>query len=217
MRHLSILMMAVALWLMYRIAYPKPQATKEGGDAPAKRPIDPSEVVVKSRFVRPPDGQPRPTVAAAPETDSRAVKADIFAARNEKNAASEPDPSELDIEPDENETGRAAEVSADEEDEELALTLGREAVRADGLSIEEMDEAMEAARNPTDAKAGILCRVERTDMFEQLVSGDRGKAERISAIIERHIRDLYPESAENAGGESHTDDPMDRAVANFLS
>jgi hypothetical protein len=223
MKFLAILIMLAALWLLYRIAYPKRQEAKRGGDAPKKRRIDPSEVVVKSSFVRPSVGQPRTTTATSVKADSQMEKADIFAAANEKRDAAipperlddafseEPDPNDLDIEPDENEVGAQTDI---EEAEALRQMLGRNAGFAGGLSIEQMDEVVEATRNPTDEKADLLYKIEKTDMFEKLVSGDVVKSQRITAIIERHVRNLYPE---DGGDESDGSDPVDFDVAEFLS
>lgn len=222
MKPLAILIMLAALFLLYRIAYPKRQEAKRGGDTPRKREIDIGGVIVKSRFVRPLPGQARTTPATPPKTDFQAEKADIFAAENGKREvavpperlndafADEPDPDDLDIEPDAMET----DSDTDEEAEELRRALGRDAQRADGLSIEEMTEAIEATRNPTDEKADLLCRIEKTDMFERLVSTDSEKALRITAIIERHIRSLYPEET---GEGKDGNDPVDFDVADFLS
>ena len=69
----------------------------------------------------------------------------------------------------------------------------------DGMTIEEMTETIAAIENPTDAQAELLLRAEKTDMFEQLVSGNEGKATMITAIIDRHVRSQNPEDdAEDA-------------------
>jgi hypothetical protein len=105
----------------------------------------------------------------------------------------------LDIPPDENETDESDESDnpdADEEAEELRQVLEQEtdAELANGLSIEEMETATKAIDSPTDDDSEILYRVEKTDMFEQLVSGDEGKRLRIAAVIDRHIRSLNLET-----------------------
>jgi hypothetical protein len=177
-------------------------------EAPRKRQIDPSEVVVKSRFVRPPVGQPQPTPATPSEADFQTEKPDTFAIRNGEPDLpdDEPDPDDLDIEPDENER-----VPDMEEAEELRQTLGRDAEFADGLSIEQMTDAVEATRNPTNEKADLLYKIEKTDMFEQLVAGDAMKATLITAIVDRHVRNLYPEETGDSEGQVYFD------VADFLS
>lgn len=230
MKVLVILIMLAALYLLYRIACPKRQGTKKEGGNPPKHPIDISEVVVKSRFVLPDRSNSAQHADRKQESDTQQEKPDIFAPETEKKAvaippdrldeafSSEPNPDELDIEPDENETVATneteTEVDSEEEAEELRQTLGGDAVPADGLSVEEMEAAVAALRNPTEEQAAILLGVEKTDMFEQLVSGDTGRAERITNIINRHVQKLYPEEANEKGGNSdleHFD------VAEFLS
>ncbi|MDR1671748.1 MAG: hypothetical protein LBR57_04445 [Alistipes sp.] len=207
MKPFVILIMLTALWLLYRIAYPKREPT--ASEALKKRPIDPSEVVVKSRFVRPSVCQPQPTPATPPKTDSAGENSDTFAARNTETDPTddEPDPSELDIEPDENELP----PNTEEDAEELRRILGEDAGLADGLSIEQMDEGMEATRNPTDDKAAILYRVEKTDMFEKLVAGDVVKAALITAIVDRHVRNMCPEET------GDDEEQVDFDVDDFLS
>ena len=82
-----------------------------------------------------------------------------------------------------------------------------------GLSIEEMTDAAKAIDNPTDEKADILFKVEKTDMFEQMVSSDEGKAERIKAIITRYIQNL---PSENAYEDSNNSNIENVDVMGFL-
>ena len=201
MKILALIIMFIALFLLYRIAYPKRPATKKNDDTTCKKETDISEIVIKTRFVRPNIGQPQPTTTTPANADSQEEKPFIFAGGNEKKDvvittekldevfSNEPNPEDLDIEPDKEEE----EIDADEEAEELRKTLGRDAEPAGGLSIEEMTEAAKAIDNPSDKNAGILFKVEKTDMFEKLVSGDEGKTARIKMIIDRHFRSQYPE------------------------
>jgi len=209
MKVFAVVVMLVSLFLLYRIAYPKRPEPQKNDDTHRKRDIDISDVVVKTRFVRPNDGQPQ-TTRTMPENDGVLKKNDyIFAAGNESRnavipkeqldevfdetngaALNEVNDDELDIEPDEDE--KDSKDFEDEVEDEMA-ELGQGAELASGMSIEEMTEAAKAIDHPTDEKAGILFKVEKTDMFEQLVSGDEGKAERIKAIIDRHFRNVQPE------------------------
>ena len=214
MKTLVLIIMLVALYLLYRIAFPKRRETKQGSEIPQKRETDASEAVVKSRFVRPVQGQPQPTYATPLKTDLQEEKPSIFAGGNEKKDAvippgkldevfaDEPNPEDLDIPPDEDDEND--ETDLDEEAEEFLQTPGSDAEMADGLTIEEMSETIEAIHNPTDEKAGLLYRMEKTDMFEQLVSGDEGKAARIKAVIDRYIQSRYPE-VENVTDDKEND------------
>jgi hypothetical protein len=133
--------------------------------------------------------------------------------RSSISEGNEPNTEELEIESDD-ESEESDEPDLEEENEDLLQTPAGEAEQADGLSIEEMTEAVEAIDNPTDEKAAILYRVEKTDMFEQLVSGDEGRAARIKAIIERNIRSLQPE-VETEKNEKELNGDNDNGWENF--
>jgi hypothetical protein len=224
MKLFAATVMLVALFLLYRIAYPKQQVAKKGDDVPEKKEIDAGEMVGKSHFVRPVVSQPQTTPATALNTEKQEEKANTLAPENEKIEAiipfdrldkifgdEQPDEDDLDIEPDENEYGTnepdtdepdTEEPDAEEEAEELRQILGQAAELADGFSIEDMEDAAKAIDTPTDENANILYRVERTDMFEKLVSGDEAKRQRITAVIDRHIKSLFPEVANESSDDS---------------
>ena len=233
MKILAVMMMLVALFFLYRIAYPKRPATnKDVDNLPVqKKDTDISEVVVTTRFVRPNSGQPQPTRTISDKEEVLGKKPYTFADGNEnRNSVIPPEkldevfeddvnPDELDIEPDEDESKSSdfednrdneAEI-IDFDDESAELETGAEL--ASGMSIEEMSEAAKTIDHPTDDKAGILFRVEKTDMFEQLVSGDEGKAERIKAIIDRHFRSQQPEIEND---DSDSDDIENIDISEFL-
>jgi hypothetical protein len=216
MKTFAIAVLLIALYFLYRIAFPKPPAAKTDGDSPPDRETDTDDGVKKSRYVSGFRRQPQPTPATGVNSDNQEENASIFAAGNEKTDAvippgkldevfgEDPDPEDLDIEPDDEEETDSPDLDGEEEAEELRQTLGRDAEPANGFSVEEMEEAAKAVDNPSDEKAAILFRVEKTDMFEKLVSGDEGKSARITAIIERHIRSLNPE-VENEENDNSSD------------
>ena len=202
MKALVIVIMLIALYLLYRIAYPKRPETKPDSDTPPERKTEISEAVVKSRFIRPDSGQLRPIRTTALKSEIQEEKPLIFVAGNEKKEAviplekldevfsEEPNPEDLEIEPEEDEE-EADEPDLEEEAEELRQVLGGDAVPANGLTIEEMTETVEAIKHPEDSKARLLYEAENTDMFEKLVSGDEGKAARIKAVIDRYIQSRF--------------------------
>ena len=223
MKLFVIMIMLTALYLLYRIAFPKSPEAKTGSDIPPDRETDADDCVKKSRYVSACRRQPQPTPAMDVNSDCQVEKPSIFASRNEKTDAvippgklgevfgEDPGPEDLDIEPDdENETGSP---DGEEESEELRQTLGGDVEPAGGFSVEEMEEAARAVDKPSGRNAAILFRVEKTDLFEQLVSGDEGKAARIKALIDSHIRSLNLE-VEN---EERNSDPEDFDMMEFLS
>ena len=208
MKLLAVLILLIIQFLLYRIAIPKKRKdTSQCTGIPRKRAADASEVVVKTRFVRPDAGQLRPTHTTSLKTDLQEEKPFTFAAGNGKDDAvippetlyevfaDDPNPEDLDIPPDDDDESEVPDL--EEESADLQQTPDGSAGMADGLSIEELTEAVEAIGNPTDEHAGILYRVETTDMFEQLVSGDEGKAVQIKSIIERLISSERSESRES--------------------
>jgi hypothetical protein len=212
MKIFAAAMMLIALFLLYRIAYPKPAATKKGDEVPEKKEIGGDEIVGKSRFVRPSGSQTQTTPAMSLNPEKQDEKANIFAPENGKIETTiipfdrldeifgeeQTDEDDLDIQPDEDETDSP---DADEETEDLRQELEATTEFANGFSIEEMETAAKAIENPTDGNAELLYRVDKTDMFEKLVSGDDGKRQRITAVIDRHIQSLIPEVA-NENGDS---------------
>jgi len=203
----AFVVMLVALFLLYRIAYPKQPKTKSSGDLREKDTKPDHSVMGKSRFVLPDRSKPLQTPAISTEFEKTAENAYIFAAGNEKRKSVIPNenldevfgdesedvnPEDLDLDADEDD-GYDETVDAEEEAEEFRQKLGRDAELASGFSIEEMSEAAKAIDKPTDEKAKILFRVEKTDMFERMVSGDEGKETLIKAIIDRYVQKLLPE------------------------
>ena len=200
MKVIAVIIMLYALFLLHRIAFPKCPAAEKGVDKPEKDTKTVRSVMGKSSFVLPERSKPLQTPAISTKDENIEKKEYMFAAGNEtRNAVipneeldkifDETDPDDLDIDPDEDGDESQSET-ADVEDEAAEFETGAE--MASGMSIEEMTEAAKAIDKPTDDKAEILFRVEKTDMFEQLVSGDEGKAQRIKAIIDRHFRSLQP-------------------------
>jgi len=228
MKVIVLIIMLIALYLLYRIAFPKQtdsgrEGTKarkhEGGDSWDRG--DVSEVVVKSRFVRAVHGQPQPTCTTIENADYQEEKASIFAAGNDQKDAVIPpekldevfedfNPDELEIPPDDDDQPDETETDPEEEAEDLQQIPGLDSGMADGLTIEEMTETVAAINNPTGEKAGLLFKVEKTDMFERLVSGDEGKAARIKAIIDRFVQVSFPETENEISETDYGDFDMDR-------
>jgi hypothetical protein len=206
MKLFVITVMLIALYLLYRIAFPKQAETKKGNDIPVKREMDTDNVVGQSRFVRGKRRQPTPTPATCEKPEHREEKPDIFAAGNGKTDAAIP-PEELDKVFGETPVPmdidypleRVTEEEPDEEEEaeELRQTVGKDAEPAGGFTYEEMEAAINTVNQPSnkgdEAAARVLSGLNGTDMFEQLILSDAGKALRIKAVIERHEQSVLPE------------------------
>jgi hypothetical protein len=162
------------------------------------------------------------TAAIQEKNEKPDEKPDIFAAGNEKSVAvippedlpeifgEDPDPEDLDIEPDgEEEADEPPDADAEEEElEDLQQQSGQDVEPAGGFSMEELGTIVEAVSNPTDEKAEILCKAENIDVFEKLVSGDEGRAERIKALIDHHIRNRFPQESNPEDDSEYRDIDM---------
>jgi len=226
MQILALVMMFIALCLLYRIAFPRQATAKGCGASSRERDADTSGAVVKSRFIRPNRSQPLPTCTGGVKAEVQIEKPSIFAGGNEgANAVAaaiplerlaevfgtDPDLEDLDIAPD------GEEIDPEEEMEDLRQVLGRDMGQAGGWSMEEMAEAVEAIDNPTEGKGEILYRAEKTDMFERLVSADTGKAARIRAVIDRHLRRQGAEGGEDEDNEENANEWKNFDMQEFLS
>jgi hypothetical protein len=226
MKIFVVITILISLYLLYRIAFPKPTGTKKDNQIPAKYFPDEDNMVGKSRYVLPDRSKPEQTPATLLKTENQEGKAITFAAGNDKNRTAvippeklnevfgiEPDPDDLDIEPDDEPD--EPELNEEEESEELQQVLGLDAELAGGFSVEEMEDVVKAVRYPSDKNAELLYRVEKTDMFEKLVSGDEGKMLRIRTVIDRHEQSLLAE--ETAESKKTDNDYSNFDIRNFLS
>jgi hypothetical protein len=224
--------MLAALFLLYRIAYPK-QANTTKDDTRPKEPDQAktvADVMGKSRYVLPDRSKPLQTPATSLRTEKQEKKEDIFATgtaekpsgvipENELDGvfAGEPDPEFLSIPLDETDDDET-DYGAEEEAEELGQTLGGEAIPAEGVDYDRLQTAvravMEQSGEVSEETAQTLEKLENTDVFEQLVSGDGGKANWIKAVVERHIRNTTPETEDETSGDY---DYGDFDTADYLS
>jgi hypothetical protein len=233
MKLIVFLIIILSLYLIYRLSFPK-QAEKRK-ETEASPPPDGNEAVIKRRFVLPDRSNPAQHDDRKEDSDKQAEKAVIFAPGNENPDAGiippeelgevfgeDVNPEELDIdETDEDgeEVPEGDEEEEDEDDAELRRTMNGNVAYADGCTIDEMTEAVKTADKPESEQSPeavkTLYRLSKTDMFEQIVSGDAGRAARIAAILDRGEQSLAGQSedaADNGDGEY-----LDFDVGQFLS
>ncbi|GHT39118.1 hypothetical protein FACS189437_01590 [Bacteroidia bacterium] len=228
MKVLAILIMLIALFLLYRIAYPKQADTKKGDNtAPPEKPKAAADVMGKSRFVLPDRSQPLQTSATPAETETTSEKASIFAPATEEKPSATIPPEELDevfadepnpeilsipLDDDDEET----DYEDEDETEELNRTLGHEAIMAEGVNYDQLQMAvkvvMEQPEDVSEETGETLMRLENTDMFEMLVSGNESKMNWIKSVVERHIQNTMPETKDETSATDYGD-----FVADFLS
>jgi len=228
----ALIIMLVALFLMYRIAYPKQTGIKKDDAVPKEKPKSSPNVMGKSRFVLPDRSKPLQTPATVLETGKEAEKESTFAAETEEKRSVAIPAEQLDevfgdepnIEvmslPLETENGNEDDNEVDfeaEEAEEIRQALGHEAILADGIDYDNLQTVVKVVKEQPDEVSKVtgrtLMALENTDMFEMLVSGDEGKGNWIKSIVERCVQNKI-EKTENPISDI---DCGDFDVSDFLS
>jgi hypothetical protein len=210
MKLLVFLIIVLSLYLIYRLSF-SGQAGKRGESEALPPPPDTYEAVVKRRFVLPDRSNPAQHDDRSEDSDKQAEKAVIFAPGNENPATGVIPPEALgevfgeDVNPDDldiDETDEDGEEMPEEDDAELNGNVAY----ADGCTIDEMTEAVKTADKPESEQSPeavkTLRDLSKTDMFEQLVSGDAGRASRIAAILDRREREQGTETVEDSDGDN---------------
>jgi hypothetical protein len=220
MKLLVLAIIFISLYLIYRLSFPKKTENRQGEEAPPPKPPDAYEAVIKSRFVLPDQSKSAKYQDKKESFDKENEKQDTFAAGNDNpNAAvipseelddifsEEVNPEDLDIELDEAEADDEADdeegpetkfdlsqFDAEEEAEELRQSAGEIEGYADGFTYDELATVVkDADKQPymmTKASVETLRDLSQTDMFEQLVSGDAGRAARIASVLDRSEQSL---------------------------
>jgi hypothetical protein len=231
MKLLAIIIMLAALFLLYRIAFPKQTDIKKDGDVPIEKQKPVADVMGKSRFVLPDRSKPLQTPATSLITEKQEEKEDIFAAATgEKPSAAippenldtvfedEPDPETLSIPLDETDDDET-DYEAEEETEELNRTLGHEAIQAEGIDYDKLQAAVKVVREQSgevsEETVGTIAELQNTDMFERLVSGNEGKMNWIKSVVERHIQIMMPGTEDETSDTDY--DYGDFESADYLS
>lgn len=210
MKLLVIIIMFLAIFLLYRIAYPK--QIKKDKETPPEKPKNFPDVMGKSRFVLPDRSKPLQTPSTLQETEKEAEKPDIFAPETgEKRSVAipveqldeafgdnfNPEIMSLPLEG-ESEDENEVDFEAEEESEELNRVLGHEPEYADGIDYDDLQTVVKVVKEQPDEvseKTGnTLVALENTDMFEMLVSGEESKANWIKSIVERCVKNKIHET-----------------------
>ena len=235
---LAIIIMLAALYLLYRIAYPKQTGTaKGGGDIPRKEEKPARSVMGKSRFVLPDRSKPLQTPATQTDIGKSEEKSSIFAAGTEnrkpvaipaneldeafgKDGNPEIIPDYSDIEIDDDDNGDI-DFEAEEEAEEMNRALGREAAYADGYDFDDLNTVAKVVQEQpetVDKQTGeTLVALEHTELLALLAEGDEGKAGWVRAVIERQVQLKIPETEIKTEMEVSTTDYGDFEAADYFS
>ena len=234
MKPLAIIILLIALYLLYRIAYPKQADTAKPNDTSPKAEKATHSIMGKSRFVLPERSQSLQTPAKEEDSGKNDGNISIFATETQgwqpaAIPAGELDKvfvkdgnsgmtniplDEPDIEIDDDNDDIDFEA---EESEELGRIMGEEAMCAGGYDFEDLQTIAAAVREQretvSEQTATKLAEMEHTEFLEKLAGGNDGKTAWIKTIIEHHIQAAMPE-AENRETISGYGD---FEVADFLS
>ena len=210
--------MLIALFLLYRIAYPKRTDGKKkpvhsnleytaasAGVVPERETQPARSVMGKSSFVLSDRRKPLQTTATLIDAEPKVDKEITFAPEKrpaiippdelDKFFEDEPNPEDLDIDDDDGDDDD--EIDIDIEDEETER-FGHEAMLADGLDFDDLTHVAEIVREQPETVSretgAKMVALEHTDMFEALASGNEGKMNWIKSVIERHVQDSLPET-----------------------
>jgi hypothetical protein len=218
MKFLALISMLIALYLLYRIAYPKQADTKKGDDVLKRETKPTGNVMGKSRFVLPDRSQHLQTPATEQETAKSEEKAVTFADETDEPKSVVVPPEELDEVF--SEDGNSDENDIDfeaEEAEELNRTLGLETMYAEGIDYDGLQAVAkivnEQPETVSEETGRMLAALEDTNLLEGLVSGNEGKMSWIKTVIDRYLPNPTPETESK---EMNTDyDDFD--VVDYLS
>ena len=239
MKLLAIIIMLAALYLLYRIAYPKQTGTAKGGaDNPPKGEKPARSVMGKSRFVLPDRSKPLQTTATQPDIEKSEEKSYIFAAgtENRKPAAIPadeldeafgkdgnpeiiPDYSDIEIDDDDDDNGDI-DFEA-EEAEELGRVEGSGAMYADGYDFDDLQTVAKVVKEhpeTVDEQTGkTLVALEHTELLVLLAQGDEDRANWTRAIIERQVQRKMSAMETKPETEVPTTDYGDFEAADYFS
>lgn len=210
MKTFAVIAILVALYLLYRLAYPKKEGTKKSSEKPLPKEVKSDGIVGRSRVVLSSRSQPPTTPATPLKSDVSPEKTGNFADENPPMDVEVPMEYEAQIPETE-----ADEI--DEEAEEIRETLGQETGIASGFTFEEMDMVVETVNQPDsehEAQAAeILYREEKTEYVEQLSAISPEKATRIKGLIDLHVSTVINPTNE----DSDETDTSNLNIADFLS
>ena len=221
---LAIIILLIALFLLYRIAYPKqPVEKKDNAVLPStSKPLP--EVIVKSRFVLPSRSQPLPTPASSQDSESEAKKAAIFAAESAENRQKVNPKERLNetFEDGQIETDSDDEIDIDleaEEAEELERALGHEAIYADGIDYSDLQTVAQVLKEQPEEvsvkTAKTIRALEDTEVLEMLTAGKESLKNWVELVVARSIQKTKPETEANSFNHSDKTDYSD-FVSDFL-
>ncbi len=209
MKTILVSLMLLALYLLYRIAFPKSIKNQKPTSVLSRQKINEKEIIGQSRVVLSFQRQAVPVAAITCETVSSHENEDSFVPENESGMMDISIPLEHQEEPEE------LEIDTEEEGEELRQLTGNETELASGCTFEELEQTVNEVNQPSGNDrqvAKVVYRLQDTDCITQLAAISPEKAERIKNLISLHV-DEVESKTEKTGNEK----PGQSDITGFLS
>jgi hypothetical protein len=209
MKTILVAVMLLSLYLLYRIAFPKPIKKSKPTSVLSRQKINEKEIIGQSRVVLSFQRQAVPVAAKTCETVSSHENEDSFVPENESGMMDISVSLEHETEPD------VPEIDPEEEAEELRQLTGNETELASGFTFEELEQTVQEVNHPSGNDrqvAKVIYRLRDTDCISQLAAISPEKAERIKSLISLHVNEV--ESKTEKTGNEKPDQPD---ITGFLS
>jgi len=217
--------MLVALYLLYRIAYPKQAAATSGDDIPSKETKPAHDVIGKSRFVLSERSQPLQTPATQADSEKVEENVYIFAADTEKERSLAIPAEQLDEVF--GEGNEMMSIPLDDEDGDMDFeaeddepAMEHEAMYADGYDFEDLQQLAQAIREQPETvneqTEKILVALEHSELLEMLADGEDGKVNWIKSVVDRHIRESVNWDERDCGDFGGGEELTDFEISDFL-
>jgi len=209
MKTILLAVMLLALYLLYRIAFPKPIKKQKPTSVLSRHKVNEKEIIGQSRVVLSFQRQAVPVAAKTCETDRSNENAYSFVPKNESGMMDISVPLEQEDEPEE------PEIDTEEEAEELRQLMGNEQDLASGCTFEELEQTVHEVNHPSGNDrqvAKVIYRLQDTDCISQLAAISPEKAERIKSLISLHVNEV-----EGKTGKTENEKPGQADITGFLS
>ena len=209
MKTILIAIMLLALYLLYRIAFPKPIKKQKPTSVLSRQKINEKEIIGQSRVVLSFQRQAVPDTAKTCKTVSSHENADSFVPESESGMMDSSVSLQHEDEPEEQE------IDPEEEAEELRQLTGNETELAIGLTFEELEQTVQEVNHPSGNDrqvAKVIYRLQDTDCISQLAAISPEKAERIKSLISLHVNEV-----ESKTGKTGNEKPGQPDITGFLS
>jgi hypothetical protein len=209
MKTFLVAVILLALYLLSRIAFPKPAEKQKIAPGLFRPKVNEKEVIGQSRVVLSFQRQAVPVTAKTCEPASSDKNTDSFVPENDSGLM------DISVPLEHGKENEESEIDPEEEAEELRQLTGSESEMAGGFTFEELEQTVSEVNHPSKNDrqvAKVLYRIQDTDCITQLAAVSPEKAERIKSLINLHVNEV--ESKTGMTGEEKQDQPD---INGFLS